>query len=373
MKSNLWILLAVFTCIVCCGRTVFAEDVPGLDWKEPPPVPFMSVPPSAKAPAINRGFKTEDWDDACAINGLAQWGGASILYPQTRVYITYDTDNAYIAFICTKGKAEWWKAPNRFRDSEVYLNNPYIEFFFSPDDPGNALVAYQFCINAYGAVYDCRNMPAFGLKEIGYNNRLDIKVEESATEIQFNIRIAARDLDPRGFQPGQKWLTNFCRSWPQMGWSNRSGQFIDRPAMGQLVLDTKAPALQWLKLYDVLEGKLEVQTAIKNTGLKKRSFVLSAVVTGENTGDLPAEAAETVTLDPGERKEIQLSSDKTFAGKRGHLELSCTGDAGKTLYYRQYLRFNEKQTGGAAKLADALKAEAPISKEISVNARYGQM
>ncbi len=374
-ESSGWIIgLAVLSAAVfCAGPSHAAGEIPGLDWREAPPVPSICVAPCAKAPDIEGPFKPEEWQDACAVNGLAVWSGGSILCVPTVVYFTYDNGNAYIAYRCTKSKAGWWRAPNRFRDSEVYLANDYIEFFFSPDDPDRALVAYQFCVNAYGAIYDCRNIPAFGLKENGYNNRMDVKVEETATEIQFKIRVSAKELDKLGFQPGQKWLANFCRSWPQCGWSNRTGSFIDRPAMGLLSLDQEAPALQWLEVNDVLDGKLNVRAAIKNTDKEKRSFALAASVTGENADDRLADASQTVSLNPGERKELQLLSDKVFAGKRGHLELLCSGVEDKKVYYRQYVRFDNKQAGGAAKVAEALKADAPIPKEVAVAARYGQM
>jgi len=363
-------LLCVFAAPVPAAED--GEGVEGLDFRAAPPVPLMALAPCKTAPVIDGKFSEQEWQDASAVSGLARWGG-TFDWPGTVAYVTYDAQRLYFAYRCFKSEPGWYGANNRFRDSAVYLDSD-VELYLSPDDTAGKTIIYQFCINPYGAVYDVRVMPEIGLTEPGYNPRLTLKTSETQREWLIEGSIDVAQLDPKGFRRGQTWRGNFARSWAQRAWSLRGGPFIARDSMGKLQLAAGSPAIQWLDLTSLHEGKVDFTVAVKNTSDKPRTFRLAVNVTGGTADQRLARADQTVRLAPNERKKLRLTSKETFAGRKGHAELLCVDADGGGVCYRQYLRFDRSHAGKQAKAAQAFKAkDLPMSRDISVTARYGQL
>jgi hypothetical protein len=344
-------------------------DEAGLDFKAPPAVPVMAVGPTQSPPEIDGTIKPGEWDDAAAVSTLQQWG-AALAHPGTTAYVTYDRDRIYFAFACAKEKPTWYGARNRFRDSQVYLD-PDVELYLSPDNADGKTIIYQFCFNAYGAIFDVRAMPAIGLTEPGYNPKIELRTTQTSGEWIVEGSIAIADLDPRGFADGQIWRANFVRSWPQRAWSLRGGPYIARDAMGEMHLSGEAPAIQWLDVNSLNDGRLDLRVAVKNRTARPQRYQLAAQVTGESAADELAAAEQVIDLHPGERRELRLAADATFAGKRGHALLKVTG--GDRTWYRQAVRFDKKHAGAADKSAAALRETPPVPREMSVSARYGPL
>ncbi|HUU60046.1 MAG TPA: glycoside hydrolase domain-containing protein, partial [Phycisphaerae bacterium] len=113
--------------------------------------------------------------------------------------------------------------------------------------------------------------------------------------------------------------------------------------------------------------------AVKNRTASPQTCILKIAVTGESAADVLAVAEQRVRLGPGERKELTLKGDKTFAGKRGHARLTCTGSDGKTVYYEQYLPFDGKSSGARAKTAVAMKQQVPLPGEMTLATRFAHI
>ncbi|MBS3762745.1 MAG: carbohydrate-binding family 9-like protein [Planctomycetes bacterium] len=350
-----------------------ADPTPALNWKKKPPHPEMALGFCSEPPTIDGKLSPDEWNQANCISSLQELKRKrGLSFPPTRVYMARDKEYFYFAFRCPKRSPRWYKAKSRFRDSPVFLDGNYVEFYLSPPSGGGHTPVYQFNINAYGAVADWRVIKEIGVKHPGYNPKLDLARSETSGEWILEGRIKAEKLDEGGLKPGQTWRTNWARSWPQRAWSLRPGFFIERRNMGFLHLDDDAPAVQWLDFSGLHDGKLNVPAAIRNQSGTKQTYVLSARVTGKSAEDVLASVKETVGLAPGERKKITLKSGTTFAGKSGHVELVCRTPGGER-FYHQYLRFSSRYQGEMEKMRQALKEKAPMPKKLDLNVRYGQL
>ncbi len=287
--------------------------------------------------------------------------------------MTYDADHLYFGYLRDKAKPQWFTAASRFRDSATYMD-PHIEAFLSPDPAPAKRWSTNSASNAYGAVYDILNVPEYGQTSPGYNPKIDFKTSETQSQFYLEGSIDVKELDPAGrFRDGATWRGNFCWAWPQISWASRGGFWIVRDNMGTLRLDASAPVLQWLDAYPLMEGQLDINTAVKNLTATAQTYRISAVVTGESDKDILAQTAQTVTLAPGERREVPLHGDGAFPGKRGHCTLTCSSADGKVLYYQQYLRLDGKNAGARAKRTEAMALALPMPKDVALTARFGQL
>jgi hypothetical protein len=346
----------------------------GLDFKGRPPQPEMALPPCGRAPTIDGEFAAEEWADAACLSSLAQGGKANgLAWPATHVYLAYDAEYFYFAFRCPKRSPRWYRAKSRFRDSPVYLDRNYVEFYLSPPPrKGAHREVYQFNVNAYGAIADWRRIQAIGLTQTGYNPKIDLATAETDRLWTLEGRLRAEDLAAGGFRPDQTWLANVARSWPQRAWSFRPGFYIEPRNMGRLHLRPEAPVVQWLDLSSLHTGALNLKVRVKNLSKGEQTVRLSAKVTGESAADGLAAASAKVTLRPGEARDVVLHSDSRFVGRRGHVELACTGPRGERTWYHQVLRFGAAYAD-AVREADAAAKPAPFPAELGVDARYGQL
>lgn len=343
-----------------------------VDFSAPPPPPRMAVSPAARAPLIDGTFDPAEWADANAVSSLAQWG-KTFAWPPTVAYVTGDAERLYFAFRCFKDKPQWYRARNRFRDSPVYLD-PDVELYFSPDLAGGPPVLYQFCFNAYGAIYDVRVRPEIGLTEPGFNPPIELATSQDAGEWYLEGAIRWADLGlPGGPPTGGVWRANFVRSWPQRAWSLRGGPYLARDAMGELHWRADAPAVQWLDLNSLHEGRLDVTMSVRNKTAEPVTYVVSVTVSGETAADIVSAVTQQVTVAGGETQRVRLTGDATFAGRRGHAELKVSGAGAEPVFYHQYLRFDGRHAGATARAVEAQREPFTMPREVGVSARYGQL
>ncbi len=347
------------------------ELVKALSWKSSlVPQPIMAVGPCKTPPTIDGKFDPAEWADACAVSTLSDHE-PDFAYTTALAYATYDADRFYFGYIRYKSTPTWFTARSRFRDSATYLD-PHVELFLSPDPGAGKDLAYQFCINAYGTVYDILNVPAFGQTSPGYNPRIEFKTSETQRDWYIEGSVSVKDLDPQGrFTDGAMWRANFCWAWPEIAWCQRPVFWIVRDNMGYLRLDSSAPALQWLDAYPLQEGKLDIKVGIKNTSNSPGTYLLSAKVTGDDADQTLAADRQEITLAAGERRELRLAGDGDFAGRKAIATLECTSRDGKTIYYQQYLRVSGKLAGSLAVTVVAQKTILPLPKDIAISVRYG--
>ena len=349
------------------------ELAAALNWKSSAvPVPLMAMAPCKTPPVIDGKYDAQKWVDANALCMLSHHGEA-YAFPNAIVYITYDANHVYFGYLRDKAKPDWFPALSRFRDSPTYMD-PHIELFLSPDPGTGKTRVYQFCINAYGAVYDILNVPEYGQTSPGYNPKIEFKTSETQSQFYLEGSIDVKELDPTGhFRDGATWRANFCWAWPQISWASRGGFWIVRDNMGTLRLDAAAPALQWLDAYPLMEGQLDIAAAVKNLTTVPKTYLLSATVTGGTDKDILAKAVQSLTLAPGERREVRLRGDGAFPGKRGHCTLTCSSADGAVLYYQQFLRLDGKNAGARAKRLEVMKQDLPMPKDIALTTRYGPL
>ncbi len=333
--------------------------------------PTITVPPCQTPPVIDGNYDPKKWQDACELCTLSEHQ-AALAFPMAQVYFTYDANNFYFGYYMPKDKPGWFTANSRFHDSTTYLDK-HVELFLSPDPGSGPDRVYQFCINAYGAVYDILNIPAYGQTTMGYNPKINFKTSETQDHWYLEGSIDIHDLDPQGrFRDGATWRANFCWAWPQISWSSADMFWIQRKGMGYFKLNSQAPALQWVNAYPLQEGQLDITAALKNLTGQQQSYQLQATVFGQSANDTLATATQAVTLAAGERREIKLQGPGSFTGRRGHVLLTCCDADGKLLY-QQVLSLSGNNAGAQARLEAAMTKVVPLPRTMDVSCRYGPL
>ena len=342
------------------------SDAPdGLDWRGDPPRPLMSLPRCEVQPRIDGRFDKEEWQDGVAVSSLMVLGKADGLgFPPTTLYLARDAQHLYFAFRCLKEKPVWYDARHRFRDSEVYREGNYVEFYLSPPGERGHIPVYQFNMNSYGAIADWRKIPAIGLKERGFNARIELESSQSKREWYCEGRMKMDALSDDGFRDDQRWRANFARSWPQQAWSLRPGRFINRENLGFMHLRPEAPALRWEDMSELHARRLHLPVTIKNTSDAKQRYHLSARVTGKNYDDAVATVEETVELTPGEQKRVVLSHGNAPLPERGHVELTCQDAEKGTVYYHQFVRYTSFYSETFQSWEDGLRKGVTAQKKL---------
>ncbi len=165
----------------------------------------LTVPKIAKAPTIDGKMDPGEWQWAAAVTGfMSATGdhGGVMDAPNAKTYLAHDGKNFYMAVYCELLPGQVPSRQYRKRDDPVYMDSSQLELWLTPPVKGQ-LVTYQMIGNAYGAIFDTRQVPSLGNVVAGWNGRYTLKstfekgkywsAELSVPFADFGVHSAARD------------------------------------------------------------------------------------------------------------------------------------------------------------------------------------
>lgn len=220
---------------------------------------FLAVGKCNHPPVIDGNLNDAAWKSAVEVTNFIKFGTqGSAAKRMTRVYVTYDHNNLYLAFHCFEealnpvlNKLHEFKKRVKNNDTTEIWRDDMVEFFLAPDI--NSPSSYfHFAMNANGAIYDAR-----GEGGKAWNSNADCATKINMTESNSNetgaswcaeIAIPLTSLGISTPITGRKILANFCRVSQSAkeisSWTQTNGKFHDSNAFGTLEFRENVPNIR---------------------------------------------------------------------------------------------------------------------------------
>lgn len=274
-------------------------------------IPFLSQPPN-----IDGRLQAGEWDNASLISNFVPLGQKELSSLPTIFYLSYDSQNLYIAFSCHSLSKPI--AQERERDGNVWEDDA-IEIFLSPTFPRY----FQFILNARDSIWDSEG------KDGGWNCEWKHKVSlsDKGWEGEIAIPFSALGITPK---PGDRWRFNLARDIPMprresLSFSPCQSSFHEPHNFAILCFgkDNDAFRLYPLPLQNLLLPPSREEAGVLNITVKSSttSLLKLGVVKGQETRNYDIELSSkeekeilSFRLVPDERAIISLSA-KNLEGK----------------------------------------------------------
>jgi len=203
-----WLLLA----LLLLATPALAEFVPVYH-------PELEIRPTTREITIDGVLSDGEWADAALADNFAEHGPGDQIQPpvDTKVYVTYDADNFYVAYMCyddpDKIRASFCKRDRIFQDDYVII---------CLDTYGDGATAFEISANPYGIQGDLF-YSANGGEDITYDMIFHTagQITEDGWVVEFAIPFNSLRFPDK---EEQVWRADFWRNSPrdvryQMSWA----------------------------------------------------------------------------------------------------------------------------------------------------------
>ncbi|MDD2707432.1 MAG: DUF6067 family protein [Verrucomicrobiae bacterium] len=252
--------------IACMIVLFFSFLAVALAQDDPPP---LTVCRQAETPPVIDG-KLDDpcWSETTEIGNFLLLGGA-LAREQTRVCVTYDRENLYVAFSCLESKAGEIRGSQKKHDGAMDADDS-VELFLNTDVTGKAY--YHLAANARGVQVDAKRNFDGVRKNADWNPKWRSVAGTLSSPSGWTVEMAIpfAEIGVKSPSEGTQWGVNFCRQEQPMGeissWAPAERGFFHTPEkFGTMVFGgTGAPALQLAPLAGVAPGENRVEGFVRN-------------------------------------------------------------------------------------------------------------
>ncbi|MCE5238540.1 DUF6067 family protein [bacterium] len=174
--------------------------------------PLLTVGQCAKPPTVDGKVEDAEWAAGGGTAGFVEIASGQLTAAQTRVLVTYDETNVYVAFICPTRQKPF--ANKTARDAGSPWDEDCVEAWLQPE-VGFTGKYFHVIVNAAGSLYDLEDQSAAWNGTSAWAASQD----DSGWSAEFAVPHAA--LGTMAPTPGTKWQANFCRSFGGSGATNR--------------------------------------------------------------------------------------------------------------------------------------------------------
>jgi hypothetical protein len=307
---------------------------PGQGQAQEPRRPRLTVPRVAKAPTVDGRMDPGEWDGAAVVTGLMAATGPRaglVEAPPARVYLAHDGKNFYMAVHCELRPGEVPTRKYRKRDDPVYLDSSQLELWLAPPADKGPLTAYQMIGNAYGAIFDTRQVPDLGSVVAGWNGRYTLKSTfEKGKSWVAELSVPFADFGVDRVGPDQEWGGLVAVAWPQRSWPYPGGWYknVRQHAVLTFADGGDCVRLEDLDLSALPGGPAAARATLVNAGGQDADFTVS-VKAGADRHDqkvrVRSHGREPVAL------KIDLPDAKGAKDAKQAFTLEVTGPGGRTL------------------------------------------
>lgn len=347
-------------------------------------IPLMSRE-SAKVPVIDGVIHEEEWEEAFRGVGLVDAAG-QLAARQATWWLGTDGKRLFIALRTEtppQGTVLGRISSGR-RDTVELVNDDALEVWMAPTGPGPTAPPYfQFMGNPKGAIYDVMfdpsqstpSQPWDGAWEFHNSINAGWWESEVAIPLEHLVKKGIRFPDAFGFRIARDWKQPFEYASTE-GWSG--GGFADPSTMSHFTLAADAPRIQMLSLGNWMEAALDLRLALANPTAQRRELRVKVEVA--STSNMPpCNGEETLTLEPGQRKEFRFQR-QLFKGVDCTAALTVSSPAeGRTWLSREWkFRTAKPETiwttvAREKKAADLLFAYSPYRNQIRSKVDFSGM
>jgi len=263
-------------------------------------VPRITLSPCLKPPVIDGQITGNEWKRAAALTGFATSASGAIATRQTRVLLTYDSNNLYIAFL---SRVDRPLVAGTAEKNGPVTNDDAIEIFIKPAE--NAPAYYHFAANSIGVTYEARI--ANGKSDKSWNGRWTCKsaVEEKTWTAELAIPFPG--LNVASPADGRVWRMNFCRDWQnppeRTSWSHAYA-FKEPARFGEVSFRRSAPVIRQAGFGNLWEEKIDVQSKVLGPPRAQSRVALTCILEARKKNI--SKWIKKVTVPAGETVELNL-------------------------------------------------------------------
>ncbi|MBU0714531.1 MAG: carbohydrate-binding family 9-like protein [Verrucomicrobia bacterium] len=249
---------------------------------------FVAVGRAEKAPVIDGVLDDPCWNDCVELGNFFVLNGHGIPAKEdadTKVYVTYDSKNLYIAFKCLDrilnpvlNQLHLFKAEvgGDQGDTLNVFKDDCVEIFLSCGAEVTDSY-YHLCVNSRGTVYDSIG----AVNPAGWNSKAIVKGSIGDDAWRIEISIPLESLSKTEIIPGKSvWRANFCRNAKPTAetssWCPASTRGFHCPEIfGELRFGEKVPGVKNVIFSKFGQGANRLSAQFRNSLAEDRDFSLS--------------------------------------------------------------------------------------------------
>lgn len=323
--------LELVSCWGVCAFVVAAFSASAAEMREPPQ-DVTTLRPTKKAPVIDGRLNDAAWKKATKITPFLRLRANVPAKVQTTAYLTFDSENLYVAFDCPFPEGERLKRHFRYRDDALFDDDECVEFWVDP--LGSGCTSYHFGINPNGALID-----GFHTHDKEFDAGWDATGAQVASHVEgarwcAELAIPFEDLGGRP-APDMLWRVNWARerrTREAQELSSSTGQFCRGAVFHYLRFDLrgKSPVMEVVSLGGLTKYHNFTGGNVLVVVVKDGADPLTASVS-QQLGDKTTLAGEKTSV--RNAKDVLLQVPYAVAGEKGERFVFQVRDAsGKTLF-----------------------------------------
>ncbi len=289
----------------------------------------LTVPRLERPPVLDGQMAPGEWDRAAAVTGFIGAGGPDggrLSSPDATIFLAHDGEFIYLAVRTELLPGMVPSRKFRRRDEPVYMDSNQVEFWLTP--PADGLdVTFQTIVNAYGAIFDIRSVPALGNEMLAWNGDWEVANRfERGKEWLIELRVPFESFDGAGFDPEREWGGLVAVAWPQRSWPYTGGWYKNYQNHARFRFADSGTCVRLAGMNSLFGNVLEPALELINDGKTEGVFTVRFEV-----GEMVVE--ERITVPAGRSAPFTFRRElPPAAGKEARVcKARVTGPAGELL------------------------------------------
>ena len=258
------------------ASAVHAEDANPKDES-----PFLAVPRLEAKPRIDGEMAEGEWANAAKLGGFmgatGQWGG-QVTPMGSEIFLGHDGERFYMAARMQLPPGVTPSMNYRRRDEPVFMDSYQIELWLTPPTE-DRLVSYQMIGNAYGAIFDNRQIKDLGVTDVNWDGNWTFKNSYKPGEVwTAELSIPFADLGVDEIDPQQLWRGLVGVAWPQRSWPYPYGFYANTGEHARLSMAETGSTVRIDDLSSLFENRLAPEMTLVNGAAEAAEFHVTASV-----------------------------------------------------------------------------------------------
>lgn len=252
-----------------------------------PPWPVITCPRTTTPPVLDGVLGEGEWAGAACTTGFVGLNDPRPVLDQTRVFVSHDAGNLYVAAECTDPQNRPIAATFTERDAAVYQEDAF-DIFLQPGP--DVYPYYQLVANALGTRFDMRLFEENGrrAKDIDFNPNWRVATARGQGRWVLEAAIPWSELEGRAApEPATSWRVNFCRDADAASrlssWAYTAGNFHRPSNFGEIIFRADDRAMRLTELSGLREGRPHLRLDLAGRAFDPPVTVTVTLVDGTAT------------------------------------------------------------------------------------------
>lgn len=279
------------------------------------PEPELKIPFCAKAPTIDGKLDDPAWKSAARIEMLETYPSYAPRVMRAEpvdFYVMWDAENLYIAMESKESNTDSIIASGPGGDCVELMIFPASTKELKRAD----IPVYYMLLNTTGIAWDSKLFPLYNEEHDSWDSKAAVANTVDGEKWIVETKIPFRSLVKEAPGGGETWRMNFVRTYygyRYAGWNAR-GALNDANVGGEVRFSSDSAVARIISNRALSEGKLGLTVEAVNPSNEKKTvkWELEAYSVDGVKNELIGKDSKTLTLEPGQTKEIQLGASESL-------------------------------------------------------------